>query len=98
MNTSPPYFRLLMASILVLFFSLILNEEDKREDFSDVDYTGKMIKKGYVISKGFGKILISDKPIKVWQILKGTLTSDYGRPYLIVHKHGKAENEDLLKG
>ncbi|WP_449620524.1 DUF3221 domain-containing protein [Robertmurraya sp. Marseille-Q9965] len=98
MNASPPYVRLMIASMLVLFFTLLFHEVDKSENYSDVGYTGTMVKEGYVISKGFGKILISDKPIKLWQILKGTFTSDYGRPYLIVYKHVKAENADLLKG
>lgn len=98
MNTSPPYGRLLLATILVLFFSVLLHEDDKREDFSEVDYSMKMIKEGYVISKGFEEILIADKPVKIWQMVKGYVTSNYGQPYVIVEKHDMAKNENLLKG
>ncbi|TKC18168.1 DUF3221 domain-containing protein [Robertmurraya kyonggiensis] len=98
MNSFLPYVRLLIASMLVLLFSLLLNEEDKREVISDVDYSNKMVKEGYVISKKIGEIMISDEPIPIWQMLKGFITSDYGSPYLIVHKHVNAENGELLKG
>ncbi|MEQ2525619.1 DUF3221 domain-containing protein [Bacillaceae bacterium CLA-AA-H227] len=98
MNTSPPYVRLLIATILVLFSSILFNEEDKREDFSVLDYADKKVKEGYVISIGFGKILISDKQVKIWQMVKGYVTSDYGQPYVIVKKHEMAKNENLLKG
>ncbi|MEQ2527556.1 DUF3221 domain-containing protein [Robertmurraya yapensis] len=97
MNTTTPYVRLMIASLLTLFFSLIFNHEDKGRHFSNVDHENTMVIEGYVISKRVGKILISEEPLQFWKIATGYITSNYENRYIIVKKHNKAANPNLLK-
>ncbi len=87
----------MIASLLTLFFSLIFNHEDKGRHFSNVDHENTMVIEGYVISKRVGKILISEEPLQFWKIATGYITSNYENRYIIVKKHNKAANPNLLK-
>ncbi|RSK50708.1 DUF3221 domain-containing protein [Bacillus canaveralius] len=99
MYTTPPYVKLLIATLIALTASLILNEIDsnKQTDVDVKDYADKMQIEGYVVSKRIGEVWISDEPVSIRGMFTGFFTSNYGGSTTIVTIHENAEDKKMLR-
>ncbi len=98
MHTSPPYKRLLTASLLVLAFYLTIGgltpQEEVTIDAADLP-DHYLTKEGYVVFRGIGFIWIADEPINMVERLTGYFTLD---DYVIVSQNTQAKDQNIFRG